>query len=213
MADFIKLDAKNTSTFNKIKNGTDIGTEMQDDGNADVQAHGSTVKTASAQLQAAENAQTAAQTAALNATKVALAAEKEYDKQLKLAANKVEEVYPENPTKYSSLKFKLRDDVNSEATEPIVVTGFNATLGDKSGEADLNWNSVDDESIQWYNVEINSVDPTVEANWSAAKPATSKPSKVTVAGLTPGTRYWFRVSAHNDFGDGGPSIPDSIIVN
>lgn len=212
MAKFIKLDSQNTKPFDKIKNGDAIGKELQADPNVEVKGTGNELRTAAAELQGAEKAQTDIEKEAIDATAKAVKAAKNYDEKHELAANKIEEIYPDNPDKYVEKKFRLKAGA-TESSEPSPVTGLGVTLGDKSGEADLNWNKIDDENIQWYNIAINSADPGVESGWQPAKPAISKPSKITLPGLTPGTLYWFRVSAHNDAGDGGPSNVDHIIIN
>jgi len=65
-----------------------------------------------------------------------------------------------------------------------------ATAGDHGGEVELMWEPV--YGAKTYVVQ-KCADPMTEGNWQQVDLCTK--SKFTVPGLTPGTKYWFRVAA------------------
>lgn len=91
-------------------------------------------------------------------------------------------------------------DVKAIATpggEVGAVEAFTCTTGDSDGELDLGWNSTP--GAQSYAIEQSQQSPP-NAVWTQIKTTTK--SKVTIAGLTSGTRYWFRVAAVGPNGQG-----------
>ena len=79
------------------------------------------------------------------------------------------------------------------------VEGVAASTGDTDGTADLIWQPVDNN--HGYIVQATT-DPNNASSWKQV--ANSSASKVTVTGLTPGTKYWFRVAALGTGGKPGP---------
>jgi len=79
------------------------------------------------------------------------------------------------------------------------VESLSATPGDNEGDADLNWQPVDNN--HGYIVQSTTT-PTTASSWQHA--ANSSASKVTVSGLTSGTKYWFRVAALGTASQPGP---------
>jgi hypothetical protein len=73
---------------------------------------------------------------------------------------------------------------------PDAPSGLEITIGDHDGELDLSWNPVS--GVRSYEIQL-SPDPPTNTTWTHA--ATSTKSSTTISDLTPGTRYWFRVSA------------------
>jgi hypothetical protein len=86
----------------------------------------------------------------------------------------------------------------SAGAVPSVPTGFETTTGDNDGSFDLGWNAV--EGASSYVVERSLAGPPA-ADWQHQ--ATVTKSRMTVEGLTSGTRYWFRVAAVAAKGQGG----------
>ena len=80
-------------------------------------------------------------------------------------------------------------------------------IKDHDGEIDLSWEPVS--GAKSYVVE-KSVDPPTAASY--AHDAVVTRSKHTAAGLTSGTRYWFRVAAVNNNGQSGWSDPATKIA-
>jgi hypothetical protein len=75
---------------------------------------------------------------------------------------------------------------------------FAATTGNSDGEIDLGWNSV--AGAQSYVIEMSLQAPP-NAAWTHVR--TTVKLSHTVAGLTSGTRYWFRVAVVNSAGQSG----------
>jgi hypothetical protein len=72
--------------------------------------------------------------------------------------------------------------------------------GASAGTLDATWKSV--RGARSYEIQINTTDPNVEANWSF-KQSASKASD-TLAGLTSGVKVWVRVRAIGARDDAGP---------
>jgi hypothetical protein len=84
---------------------------------------------------------------------------------------------------------------------------LSANAGDHDGEIDLSWDKVS--GAKSYVLE-KSGDPPTATSWTHA--AVSTKSSFTVAALTSGTRYWFRVAAINANGQSGWSDPATKIA-
>lgn len=87
---------------------------------------------------------------------------------------------------------------------PDLPPSLSATAGDHDGEIDLSWEPVP--KAKSYVIE-KSADPPTATSWQHAGVATK--SSTTIEGLTPGTRYWFRVAAVGTAGQSGWSDPAS----
>lgn len=90
---------------------------------------------------------------------------------------------------------------------PDLPPSLSATAGDHDGEIDLTWDTVP--KAKSYVIE-KSGDPPTATSWQHA--AVSTKSGATIEGLTPGTRYWFRVAAVGSAGQSGWSDPASKIA-
>jgi hypothetical protein len=95
----------------------------------------------------------------------------------------------------------------SASTIPDTPSAQIATVGDRDGELDLSWDPVP--GTRSYVIQ-QSPDPPSATAWTHA--ATSTRSSTTINGLTPGTRYWFRVSAIGASGQSGWSDPATKIA-
>lgn len=117
-------------------------------------------------------------------------------------ANHVQDVSGGDEQKIFSAGFAVRDQPTSP--QPLgVVLDFLATAGDDAGEIDLTWNPV--KYARGYQVECKL--HTDAGVWEAVKFGTK--SKMTVAGLTSGTTYAFRVRAVGAAGE-GPWSDESV---
>ena len=98
------------------------------------------------------------------------------------------------------------------ATAPVAMTkvlDLAVSEGDNPGSLDAMWKPV--RGARSYEIQVNTVNPDVEANWSFKK-STSKSSD-TVAGLTSGAKAWVRVRAIGGHDDAGPySDPATKVV-
>ncbi len=98
------------------------------------------------------------------------------------------------------------------AAAPVAMTkvlDLAVSEGDNPGSLDAMWKPV--RGARSYEIQVNTVNPDVEANWSFKK-STSKSSD-TVAGLTSGAKAWVRVRAIGGHDDAGPySDPATKVV-
>ena len=101
-------------------------------------------------------------------------------------------------------------DVKATSTPigtPAQVQDFALSAGDHDGELDAQWSPVN--GAKSYELET-SPDPITLTSWGN-KQATTK-SKLTITGLTSGTRVWARVRALGAAGPGNWSDPATKIV-
>jgi hypothetical protein len=90
---------------------------------------------------------------------------------------------------------------------PSAPPALSATRGDNEGEIDCSWDTV--AGARSYTIEI-SPDPPTTTSWKHSGVSTK--SRSTIGSLTPGTRYWFRVSAIGTAGQSGWSDPAVCIA-
>ncbi len=94
----------------------------------------------------------------------------------------------------------------STPTLPGVPQALNANAGEHDGEIDLFWKAVP--NARSYMIEA-SLDPAA-GSWTHAAFATS--ASKTIANLTSGKRYWFRVAAVSAGGQSGWSEHATKVV-
>ena len=115
----------------------------------------------------------------------------------------VESVAGDDETKIHSAGMDTKSSGKGPSTsQPTVPQALTATAGDHDGEIDLSWDTVP--KAKSYIIEI-SPDPPTDKSWGHAGVSTK--SSFTATGLTPGTRYWFRVAAVGTGGQSGWSDP------
>lgn len=85
--------------------------------------------------------------------------------------------------------------------------GLAPTAGDHDGEIDLSWDTVT--GAKSYVIELSN-DPVTPTSWSHTGVSTK--SSFAAQGLHSGNRYWFRVAAVNNNGQGGWSDPATKIA-
>lgn len=122
--------------------------------------------------------------------------EEALDRVLTQLASYVESISGEDEAKIMSAGMELRaaQSTTGDLNAPAALA---ASAGDRDGEIDLAWDKVD--NARSYVIE-RSADPPTASSWTHA--AVSTRSRVTIEGLTSGTKYWFRVAA---VGSGGQS--------
>jgi hypothetical protein len=120
----------------------------------------------------------------------------------------------------------LPDTPPSDTTPPAVITNLAAVAGAETGSVDLSWTAPGDDAnigtASRYLVRYSTSAISDQAGWDAATPATvgvptPKPAgqaeRMTVGGLTPGTRYYFAVRAQDEASNlGGLSNSPSAIA-
>jgi hypothetical protein len=136
-------------------------------------------------------------------TDVSAQSEKEdsLDQLITQLAGYIQSVAGDDETKILSAGLDTKAKASS-AAEPTLPEALTPTAGDHDGEVDLSWDPVP--RAKSYIIEF-SVDPPTDTSWKHA--GVSPRSSFTVTGLTPGTRYWFRVAAVSTGGQSGWSDP------
>lgn len=114
----------------------------------------------------------------------------------------VQSVAGDDETKIHSAGMDARSAKGPASSDPTLPEALSATVGDHDGEMDLSWDPVP--KAKSYIIQV-SVDPPTETSWQQAGVSTK--SGFTVTGLTPGTRYQFRVAAVSTGGQSGWSDP------
>ena len=166
-----------------------------------------TVTTAIDDLESSHaDAQTAKQVAK---TKTSAQNEREdtADKLMSQLAAYVESVGGENEELIRSAGMDTRSVAGASTASPTLPSALEASAGDHEGEADLSWDSVS--GARSYIIE-RSPDPPTATSWAHAGVSTK--ARATIGGLTPGTRYWFRVAAVSTGGQSGWSDPATCIA-
>ena len=95
-----------------------------------------------------------------------------------------------------------------EPVELVQVQNLSATEGDNEGEIDLQWDKA--KGATAYGIQ-QSLDPNNPSNWTNLE-GVGKTSKTTIAGLTSGTKYWFRVRAKRGNESAGWSDPATKVA-
>jgi hypothetical protein len=204
----LKLDLRKLPVPEKIGKAREIIAALT--GNPDFPTPAPTLATATTVTDDLETAnqeqQVAKQTAA---AKTAARNEREdvFDRLFTQLAAHVESVAGDNERMIKSAGMDTRAPASSSNAPPGVPLAFDITAGDADGEIDLNWEPVD--GAKSYQIE-QSLDPPTATSWSHAGVSTK--SKITISGLTSGTRYWFRAAAVAPSGQGGWSNPATKIA-
>lgn len=134
-----------------------------------------------------------------SSTAAVVAAKRELNRVLKGLACYVEFESNTDETKALSSGFSLKQAVHA------VASAFAATQGLQSGSADVSSPAGGNSYIWGY-----TTDPIVAANWLIA--ATTSQASFTINGLTPGTKYWFRVALITPAGQQPWSNPAMVHV-
>ena len=153
-------------------------------------------------LGTAEAAAQAARQTAKETTSIRNQKEDTLDQLLTQLAAYVESVAGSNEQLILSAGMDMRAPAVSTTDPPTQPQFLTPTAGDRDGEIDLSWDPVS--GAKSYVIE-KSLDPATGTSWSHAGVSTR--SSYTAAGLTSGTRYWFRVAGINNNGQSGWSDP------
>jgi hypothetical protein len=198
----VKLNFRRLSVAENIAKARQIVTALT--GNAKFPNPNSPLETITDGANALEAAQATTQSRK-QAVKTAVAdqtvKEDSLDQLMSQCAGYVESVAGNNETLITSAGMDPRAPA-SASTMPDTPSGLEATAGDRDGEVDLGWNP--SSSSKSYLIQ-QSADPPTATSWAHA--GTSTKSSITIDGLNPGARYWFRVCAVGAVGQSGWSDP------
>lgn len=199
----VKLNLKELSVTEKLQLTLDVGVAMS--GNAHFSAPNPTLLTLSSlagDLQSAVTAKADADQAAKMATVTQRNAELALDNALAAEAAYVQNVTKGDEAGILSAGMDVRSSGHKRGPMPAPM-GLSGSAGDLPGEIDLHWDPVYGASS--YAIQ-QTVDPLTPGSAWTVVPASTR-SKVSVTGLTPGTRYWFEVAAVGAAGQGPWSAP------
>jgi hypothetical protein len=193
----IKLDTKGLTLPEKVTRGQRIITALTN--NPDVPGATALLAqftSANTTLNTGYNDAQAARAEAIRLTDLQGVAEEDWDRTLSVLASFVEAATLGDADKIRGAGFDVR--VVPGAVGLLPAPGnLVATMGDLTGTMDLMWDRV--RGANSYVVQL-CPDPLSEANWRQIGLPTK--SSFTVASLTSGSRYWFRVAAVGAAGQG-----------
>ena len=195
----VKVGARGASSAQLVALARNVGTNST--GNTSlpgVQSELAGLATAADETETAQLDQTAKQQVAQTATSTVSAKKIALLDKLNRVGAKVDLDASGDPTIIRSSGFSVAGTPAPAGPLPQV-GNLGATAGDATGQADLNWEPV--ENNHGYIIQMTTT-PTNAASWQQV--ANSSASKVTVTGLTTGTQYWFRVAALGVGGQPGP---------
>jgi hypothetical protein len=198
----IKLNLKNLSTLEKIAQARQIVTALT--GNTNFETPHPALATVTGVINNVEqiNADVqAARAAARMKTSELTESEATLDRILTQLASYVESVSGGDEAMIASAGMTTRAQPSAPAM-PSTPQGLLATAGAHEGEIALQWEKVT--RARSYVVQ-QSPDPPTDTSWTQST-ITVKP-QATIAGLTPGQKYWFRVAAVGAKGQSGWSDP------
>jgi hypothetical protein len=130
-----------------------------------------------------------------------------FDAALNQLVGYVQSVAGDDEALIHSAGMDTRASGGQSTSVPELPPALSASAGDHDGEIDLTWDTVP--KAKSYVIE-KSGDPPTATSWQHAGVSTK--SSTTIDGLTPGTRYWFRVAAVGAAGQSGWSDPASKIA-
>jgi hypothetical protein len=205
----IKLNFRQLSITDKIARAKQIVTAIQSQ--AAVFTNPSPpLATVTAAANELETAATEAQAARQDAkTKTSAQSQKEdaLDRIMSQLSSYIESVAGDNEELVRSAGMDTRAPAGTSSVSLLSPAALSATRGDHEGEIDCSWDPV--AGTRSYVIE-RSADPPTISSWTHAGVSTK--SRSTIGGLTPGTRYWFRVAAVGTTGQSGWSDPAVCIA-
>ena len=211
--DKILLDTQKKGTADKAHDGKNIGTKMGADADADVSDKGDTLLVTSTAIETKLLARNTMQDDVKQLTNDLETLEDDWDDHYKAAADKAQEIYPDDSGIWEGYGFDLADVKPSDRPAPPKVTGLQVTQGDEASEGDLVWDPQAKNISDGFFIEVNPTDPIDPGTWVSGKPRSVSASKVTITGLTTGQKYWVRIIAFLTKGaEGPPSDPKSFIA-
>jgi hypothetical protein len=203
----IRLNLRNLSVTEKIAKGRQIVTAMTNNTSfANPNPPLPEVTTALDDLEKAFASVQAARSEVATRTVTQDNAATKLDQTLTQLAGYVESVAGKDDTLITSAGMETKS-IRSAPTVPISPQGLSATAGDHEGEINLAWKPI--ANARSYVIEF-SLDPATASSWTHAGVATA--ANKTIANLTSGKRYWFRVAAIGAVGQSGWSEHATKVV-
>jgi len=195
----IRRDLKRQPIPNKTAGAAQIATACTDNPNATgLTAELAALATATTGLTSAFNAAQLAQAEAERLTGIQNDASAAWDDAFDAFAVAAEKATGGNADKIMSLSLQAYEPGRAPAIGPMTQVGsLAATTGDFAGTVDLTWDKVT--GARSYVIQQTTT-PGEEASWKLV--ASCIKSSATVAGLTSGTKYYFRVAALGTAGQG-----------
>jgi|SRR3990172_307303 len=216
----IKLAVTRKSVQQKIADGEAIAPQLIADADAEVQAAGAALATETTALKTKNTERTQKEDDAKAATVGLRTQAILYDDALRAASGKMMEKYKGNIEKWKEAGFQVGGEF-AHVGKPSKVENLSVTLGDVSGDADLQWDPI--AKVKCYKIQFAEIEGypanaaaeslKEQANWKPFTPNISTKSKVAATGLTPGKFILFRVAAFNAAGTGAWSNPVGRIIS
>jgi hypothetical protein len=197
----VTLGLANMTTLEKIETTRQYVIKMT--GNANFTTPVPSLATVTAAVNTLEVAYNNAKTGGQQQTAIMYDKEEMLDKDLNQLAAYVE--YTANGDRSIILSAGMNIKKNGKGASYIL----DAQNGENSGEVILTCPSLKGSAYVWQ-IKQNPLNTTDDGNWNALKTATV--AKIIVTDLTPGAKYWFRVSNIVKDVEGDWSDPVSIIV-
>lgn len=210
--DKILLATEKKGIATRAKDGRVIGEKMAADGDPGVSDKGTQLLNTSNAIKSKLDERKALQAEAKKLTNELNGLRRDWGKDYKAAADKAQEIYPDNAPKWTGYGFALADTEPSDRPLPDKVENLQVVPGDEAGEGDLVWNAQPRGANDGYFIEVNTSDPIDRSTWGSANPRSVSKSKATITGLTTGQKYWVRVIAFIGSGEGPPSDPKAFIA-
>ncbi len=210
--DKILLATEKKGIAARAKDGRVIGGKMEADGDPGVSDKGTQLLNTSNAIKSKLDERKALQAKAKGLTGELNGLRRGWGKDYKAAADKAQEIYPDNAPKWTGYGFALADIEPSDRPIPDKVENLQVTPGGEAGEGDLVWNAQPRGTNDGYFIEVNPTDPIDRSSWGSASPRSVSKSKATITGLTTGQKYWVRVIAFIGSGEGPPSDPKAFIA-
>ena len=203
----IRLNLRNLSITEKIARGRQIVTAMTNNTSFSNPHPPLTEVTAAVdELEKAFGSVQAAKSEVTTRVVTQDSAEMKMDQALTQLAAYVESVAGRDDAIIASAGMETKAS-RSAPTAPTVPQGLSATAGEHEGQIELTWKPV--ANARSYSIE-SSTDPATPGSWTHAGIATS--SNKSIANLTSGKRYWFRVAAVGAVGQSGWSEHATKVV-
>lgn len=197
----------------RVLTGRNIGKKMEADPDGAVAAKGTQLRITSEAIKNKREERSKLQSQAKGLTGQLKKLRKNWGKHYKAAADKAQEIYPEDSGKWLGYGFNLADTEPSDRHAPPKVKGLQVIQGAAAGKADLVWNPQPRSANDGYFIEVNPNDSIDPGAWTSASPRSVSASKVTIKGLTTGKKYWVRIIAYLSKGTEGPaSSPVAFIA-
>ncbi|MEI8202587.1 MAG: hypothetical protein WCH34_06215 [Bacteroidota bacterium] len=203
-----KASIRNSPEDNEVKFHS-AGAKLSADSNATIAALGAGVTTCGDDIHTASVKNKTAHDEAIVATgklhDANLAGVNAYN----AAGANVEEIYPNNPTKWKDLGYDSTEEIISDQTIPEKVMNGHLAQGAFPKQAIVQYDAAD--RADEYYIDVTKGDPMDDSKYIPVKSPSRSFTKINPAINLPDDYtkvvIWIKVTAHNTAGDGPPSDP------